>query len=132
MNNHANYIVSLGDVCRWLAKKAEALAEGALAGEAGKPQTGTGAALVRLAARSVTGGGSFLYHLKTIWSPSASWCTSTYKNPYLYPFEKYQRFKTHPAIRGTFEGGKRFSYGARAITEGGYQSVPKLFFPVGH
>jgi electron-transferring-flavoprotein dehydrogenase len=54
-----------------------------------------------------------------------------YKNPYLYPFEEFQRFKTHPAIRGTFEGGKRISYGARAITEGGYQSVPKLTFPGG-
>ena len=54
-----------------------------------------------------------------------------YKNPYLYPFEEFQRFKTHPAIRTTFEGGKRLSYGARAITEGGYQSVPKLTFPGG-
>jgi len=54
-----------------------------------------------------------------------------YKNPYLFPFEEFQRFKTHPAIKGTFEGGKRLSYGARAITEGGYQSVPKLSFPGG-
>src|SRR5207253_6765065 len=54
-----------------------------------------------------------------------------YKNPYLFPFEEFQRFKTHPSIRGTFEGGKRISYGARAITEGGYQSVPKLSFPGG-
>lgn len=54
-----------------------------------------------------------------------------YKNPYLSPFEEFQRFKTHPAIRDTFEGGKRLSYGARAITEGGWQSVPKLSFPGG-
>jgi electron-transferring-flavoprotein dehydrogenase len=54
-----------------------------------------------------------------------------YKNPWLSPFEEFQRFKTHPAIRGTFEGGKRLSYGARAITEGGWQSVPKLSFPGG-
>src|SRR5690606_16856432 len=54
-----------------------------------------------------------------------------YKNPYLSPFEEFQRFKTHPAIAPTFEGGKRISYGARAITEGGYQSVPKLSFPGG-
>ena len=54
-----------------------------------------------------------------------------YKNPYLSPFEEFQRFKTHPAIRGTFEGGKRIGYGARAITEGGWQSVPKLSFPGG-
>jgi electron-transferring-flavoprotein dehydrogenase len=54
-----------------------------------------------------------------------------YKNPYISPFEEFQRFKTHPAIRGTFEGGKRIGYGARAITEGGWQSVPKLAFPGG-
>ena len=54
-----------------------------------------------------------------------------YKNPYLSPFEEFQRFKTHPAVRKTFEGGKRISYGARAIAEGGYQSVPKLTFPGG-
>ncbi len=54
-----------------------------------------------------------------------------YKNPYIAPFEEFQRFKTHPSVRGTFEGGKRISYGARAITEGGFQSVPKLVFPGG-
>src|SRR3954464_4221148 len=54
-----------------------------------------------------------------------------YGNPYLSPYEEVQRFKTHPAIRGTFEGAKRISYGARAITEGGWQSVPKLSFPGG-
>ena len=54
-----------------------------------------------------------------------------YENPYLSPFEEFQRFKTHPAIRGTFEGGKRIGYGARAITEGGWQSIPKLVFPGG-
>ena len=54
-----------------------------------------------------------------------------YRNPYLSPFEEFQRFKTHPDISPTFEGGKRISYGARAITEGGWQSVPKLTFPGG-
>jgi electron-transferring-flavoprotein dehydrogenase len=54
-----------------------------------------------------------------------------YKNPYIAPFEEFQRFKTHPAIRATFEGGKRIGYGARAITEGGWQSIPKLAFPGG-
>jgi electron-transferring-flavoprotein dehydrogenase len=54
-----------------------------------------------------------------------------YGDPYLSPFEEFQRFKTHPAIRGVFEGGKRLAYGARAITEGGYQSVPRLTFPGG-
>ena len=54
-----------------------------------------------------------------------------YKNPYLFPFEEFQRFKTHPKIAPVFEGAKRVSYGARAISEGGYQSVPKLSFPGG-
>jgi electron-transferring-flavoprotein dehydrogenase len=54
-----------------------------------------------------------------------------YANPYIAPFEEFQRFKNHPAIRPTFEGGKRVSYGARALTEGGWQSVPKLAFPGG-
>ena len=54
-----------------------------------------------------------------------------YENPHLSPYDEFQRFKTHPAIRGTFEGGKRLGYGARAINEGGLQSVPKLAFPGG-
>ena len=54
-----------------------------------------------------------------------------YENPHLSPYDEFQRFKTHPAIRGTFEGGKRIAYGARAINEGGLQSVPKLAFPGG-
>ncbi len=78
-----------------------------------------------------TGGGSFLYHLEDNLVAVGFVVHLNYKNPYLFPFEEFQRFKTHPAIRGTFEGGKRLSYGARAITEGGYQSVPKLSFPGG-
>ncbi|WP_244497347.1 NAD(P)/FAD-dependent oxidoreductase, partial [Ensifer sp. Root954] len=78
-----------------------------------------------------TGGGSFLYHLEDNMVAVGFVVHLNYKNPYLFPFEEFQRFKTHPAIRGTFEGGKRLSYGARAITEGGYQSVPKLSFPGG-
>jgi electron-transferring-flavoprotein dehydrogenase len=54
-----------------------------------------------------------------------------YDDPYLSPFDEFQQFKTHPAIRSVFEGGKRLAYGARAITEGGYQSVPRLTFPGG-
>ena len=54
-----------------------------------------------------------------------------YDDPYLSPFDEFQRFKTHPSIRTVFEGGKRLAYGARAITEGGYQSVPRLTFPGG-
>ena len=78
-----------------------------------------------------TGGGSFLYHLEDNQVAVGFVVHLNYKNPYLSPFEEFQRFKTHPAIRGTFEGGKRISYGARAITEGGWQSVPKLSFPGG-
>ena len=54
-----------------------------------------------------------------------------YSNPYLSPFEEFQRWKTHPAIRAEIEGGRRVSYGARAINEGGYQAIPKLVFPGG-
>ncbi len=78
-----------------------------------------------------TGGGSFLYHLEDNLVAVGFVVHLNYKNPYLSPFEEFQRFKTHPAIRPTFEGAKRISYGARAITEGGWQSVPKLSFPGG-
>ncbi|MBL3684327.1 hypothetical protein F2981_11150 [Sinorhizobium meliloti] len=76
-----------------------------------------------------TGAGPSSITSRTIWSPSVSSSISTTRTRILYPFEEFQRFKTHPAIRGTFEGGKRLSYGARAITEGGYQSVPEAFLP---
>lgn len=215
MNNHGNYIVSLGNVCRWLATKAEELGveiypgfaatevlyndEGAVIGVAtgdmgigrdGQPGPNytRGMALLgkytligegvrgSLAKQLIskfkldegrepqkfgiglkelwevrpenhkpglvqhsfgwplgmkTGGGSFLYHLEDNLVAVGFVVHLNYKNPWLYPFEEFQRFKTHPAIRGTFEGGKRLSYGARAITEGGYQSVPKLSFPGG-
>ena len=215
MNNHGNYIVSLGNVCRWLATKAEELGveiypgfaatevlyndKGAVIGVAtgdmgigrdGEPGPnytrgmellgkyvligeGVRGSLAKqlihrfklsegrepqkfgigikelwqikpenhkqgLVQHSFgwplglkTGGGSFLYHLEDNMVAVGFVVHLNYKNPYLYPFEEFQRFKTHPAIRGTFEGGKRLSYGARAITEGGYQSVPKLSFPGG-
>ena len=215
MNNHGNYIVSLGNVCRWLAGKAEALGveiypgfaaagviyndEGAVTGvytgDMGIERDGShgpafapGMALMgkyvligegargSLAKQLIakydlgagkepqkfgiglkelwqvapekhkpglvqhsfgwpldfkTGGGSFLYHLEDNMVAVGFVVHLNYKNPYLAPFEEFQRFKTHPAIRGTFEGGKRLSYGARAITEGGFQSVPKLSFPGG-
>ncbi|MEJ6781406.1 electron transfer flavoprotein-ubiquinone oxidoreductase [Aminobacter sp. Piv2-1] len=215
MSNHGNYIVSLGNVCRWLATKAEALGveiypgfaaagliyndEGAVTGvytgDMGVERDGShgpgfapGMALMgkyvligegargslakQLIARYdlgsgkepqkfgiglkelwqvapekhkpglvqhsfgwpldfKTGGGSFLYHLEDNMVAVGFVVHLNYKNPYLAPFEEFQRFKTHPAIRGTFEGGKRLSYGARAITEGGFQSVPKLSFPGG-
>ncbi len=215
MNNHGNYIVSLGNVCRWLAGHAEALgveiypgfaaAEvlyddagsviGVVTGDMGVERDGShgpnyapGMALLgkyvligegvrgslakQLIAKyelgegrepqkfgiglkelwqvapenhrpglvqhsfgwplgGATGGGSFLYHLEDNQVAVGFVVHLNYKNPYLAPFEEFQRFKTHPAIRGTFEGAKRLSYGARAITEGGYQSVPKLSFPGG-
>jgi electron-transferring-flavoprotein dehydrogenase len=215
MNNHGNYIVSLGNVCRWLAGKAEALGveiypgfaaagviyneEGAVTGvytgDMGVERDGTqgpnfapGMALMgkyvligegargslakELIARydlsagrepgkfgiglkelwqikpenhkqglvqhsfgwpldMKTGGGSFLYHLEDNLVAVGFVVHLNYKNPYLSPFEEFQRFKTHPAIRGTFEGAKRIGYGARAITEGGWQSVPKMSFPGG-
>ncbi len=215
MNNHGNYIVSLGNVCRWLAEKAEALGVeiypgfaatevlyndagaviGVATGDMGVEKNGEpgpaftrgmelhgkyvligegvrGSLAKQLIARfdlqkdrepqkyglglkelwqvkpehhrpglvqhsfgwplgMKTGGGSFLYHLEDNIVAVGFVVHLNYKNPYLYPFEEFQRFKTHPAIRNTFEGGKRLSYGARAITEGGYQSVPKLTFPGG-
>ena len=215
MNNHGNYIVSLGNVCRWLATKAEELgveiypgfaatevlyndegaAIGVATGDMGIERNGEpgpnytrGMALLgkytlisegvrgSLAKQLIakfdlqkdrepqkfgiglkelwqvkpenhkpglvqhsfgwplgmkTGGGSFLYHLEDNMVAVGFVVHLNYKNPYLFPFEEFQRFKTHPAIKGTFEGGKRLSYGARAITEGGYQSVPKLSFPGG-
>jgi len=215
MNNHGNYIVSLGNVCRWLATKAEALGveiypgfaaagliyddngavTGVVTGDMGVEKDGTrgpnyapGMALMgkyvligegargslakQLIARynlsdgrepgkfgiglkelwqvkpehhkpglvqhsfgwpldMKTGGGSFLYHLEDNLVAVGFVVHLNYKNPYLSPFEEFQRFKTHPAIRDTFEGAKRIGYGARAITEGGWQSVPKLSFPGG-
>jgi electron-transferring-flavoprotein dehydrogenase len=215
MSNHGNYVVSLGNVCRWLAAKAEALgveiypgfaaaevlfdANGAVAGvatgdmglakdghhkdnftrgmelrakytllaegargslsktllqrfglaEGREPQKfGLGLKelwrvaperhLPGLVQHSFgwpldvrTGGGSFLYHLDDNLVSVGFVVHLNYENPHLSPFEEFQRFKTHPLVRGTFEGGKRLAYGARALTEGGYQSVPKLAFPGG-
>jgi electron-transferring-flavoprotein dehydrogenase len=78
-----------------------------------------------------TGGGSFLYHYDDNLVAVGFVVHLNYDDPYLSPFDEFQRFKTHPSIRSTFEGAKRLAYGARAITEGGYQSVPKLSFPGG-
>lgn len=76
-------------------------------------------------------GGGFLYHQANGQVALGFVVALDYKNPYLSPFEEFQRWKTHPAIREVLEGGKRISYGARAINEGGWQSVPKLAFPGG-
>jgi electron-transferring-flavoprotein dehydrogenase len=215
MSNHGNFVVSLGNVCRWLATKAEALGveifpgfaaaevlydeNGKVAGVAtgdmgigrdGKPKASfqrgmelrakytliaegaRGSLAKQLVNRfqlsdgrdpqkyglglkelwqvdpakhrpglvqhtfgwpldNGTGGGSFLYHLEDNQVAVGFVVHLNYRNPHLSPFEEFQRFKTHPAIRPTFEGGKRLAYGARAITEGGWQSVPKLVFPGG-
>lgn len=80
---------------------------------------------------TATYGGSFLYHLEDNLVAVGFVVGLDYKNPYLSPFEEFQRFKTHPAIKKTFEGGRRVSYGARALAEGGLQSLPKLTFPGG-
>jgi electron-transferring-flavoprotein dehydrogenase len=215
MSNHGNYVVSLGNVCRWLAGKAEALGveiypgfaaaevlydgNGAVAGVAtgdmgiGKDghhkdsftrgmelrakytlfaEGARGNLTKMLLQRFVltdgrepqkfgiglkelwqvvpekhqpglvqhtfgwpltrgSGGGSFLYHFDENLVSVGFVVYLNYENPYLSPFEEFQRFKTHPLVRGTFEGGKRLAYGARALTQGGYQSVPKLAFPGG-
>src|SRR3546814_7142177 len=73
-------------------------------------------------------GGGFLYHQANGQVALGFVVALDYTNPYLAPFEEFQRWKTHPAIRAVLEGGKRVSYGARAINEGGWQSVPKLAF----
>ena len=78
-----------------------------------------------------TYGGSFLYHLEDNQVAVGFVVGLDYSNPHLSPFEEFQRFKTHPKIRPTFEGGRRIAYGARAISEGGLQSLPKLTFPGG-
>ena len=78
-----------------------------------------------------TGGGSFLYHLTGGEVAVGFVVHLNYQNPYLSPFEEFQRFKSHPVIAKTLAGGTRRAYGARAITEGGWQSVPKLSFPGG-
>jgi electron-transferring-flavoprotein dehydrogenase len=78
-----------------------------------------------------TGGGLFMYHWGENYCSIGFVVHLNYSNPWLAPFEEFQRAKTHPAIRAFLEGGKRIGYGARAITEGGFQSVPKLSFPGG-
>jgi electron-transferring-flavoprotein dehydrogenase len=215
MNNHGNYAVSLGNVCRWLAKQAEALGveiypgfacsevlyrddgsvKGVVAGVMGiakdgshKPDYQPGMELLgkyvfiaegargSLAKEIIakfdlsqgrepqkfglgmkelwevlpenhkpgqvthtmgwplglkTGGGSFIYHLEDNLVSVGFVVHLNYANPYLYPYMEFQRFKHHPLVESVLRGGRRVAYGARAITEGGFQSVPKLFFPGG-
>ena len=76
-----------------------------------------------------TYGGSFIYHAENKQVFLGYVIGLDYKNPHLSPFDEFQRFKTHPAIRKVIEGGKRISYGARALIEGGFQSLPKMHMP---
>jgi electron-transferring-flavoprotein dehydrogenase len=215
MHNHGNYIISLGNLCRWLAGQAEALgveiypgfaAAEVLYDEAGRvrgvatgdmgigrdgepterytpgveliaretlfaegcrgsltktlverfrlrdgldPQTyalgvkelwevtpehhqpGLVVHTVGWPMDSATYGGSFLYHLEERQVAVGFVVGLDYRNPHLSPFEEFQRFKTHPAIRDFFTGGRRIAYGARALNEGGFQSIPRLDFPGG-
>jgi len=78
-----------------------------------------------------TGGGSFMYHFGDNYVSIGYVVHLNYKNPWLSPFDEFQRFKHHPTVKPHLEGGRRISYGARAITEGGWQSIPKLTFPGG-
>jgi len=78
-----------------------------------------------------TGGGSFLYHYGSNLVSAGFVVHLNYRNPYLSPYGEFQRFKTHPLISSTLEGGRRIAYGARALTEGGWQSIPHLTFPGG-
>jgi len=215
MSNHGNYAVSLGNICRWLAKEAEALGveiypgfacsevlyredgsvRGVVAGVMGiardgshKPDYQPGMELLGryvLIAEGVrgslakeiiakfnlsegrepqkfgiglkelwevspenhkrgmvlhtmgwplglkTGGGSFMYHLEDNLVSIGFVVHLNYTNPHLYPYMEFQRFKHHPMIEPVLRGGRRVAYGSRAITEGGFQSVPKLVFPGG-
>ena len=215
MYNHGNYIVSLGNVCRWLATQAESLGveiypgfaaaevvygdkgevKGVITGDLGVARDGhhkdsyaPGMALLgkytlfaegargsltkKLLAKydlgagkdpqkfgiglkelwelapskhrrgmvthafgwplsNDTGGGLFMYHFGENLCSIGLVVHLNYSNPYLSPFDEFQRMKTHPLIRNYLEGGKRLAYGARALTEGGFQSVPKLAFPGG-
>jgi len=215
MNNHGNYIASLGNLCRWLAQQAEGLGveiypgfaaaevlydeDGRVKGVAtgnmgvgrdGKPtanftpgvelhgrltlfaegcrgsltktlferfklregvdpqtfaigikelweidpakhQPGRVVHTIGWPLSSDTYGGSFLYHLENNQVAVGLVVGLDYTNPWLSPFEEFQRFKNHPAMRPLFEGGRRIAYGARALNEGGFQSIPKLIFPGG-
>jgi electron-transferring-flavoprotein dehydrogenase len=101
--------------------------EGTVAGRASEASKGPGAAQPGLAARQEHGGGSFVYHFGDDLVAVGFVVHLNYENPHLSPFDEFQRFKTHPSIRGTFEGGKRLAYGARAINEGGLQVGAEAF-----
>src|SRR3990172_8668443 len=161
--NHGNYVISLGNVCRWLGQQAKytffaegcrghlgkqlqerfKLREGADPQVYGiglkelweiKPEKHQPGLVLHTAGWPLdahTYGGSFLYHLDNHQVAVGFVVGLAYTNPHLSPYEEFQRYKTHPAIRGSFEDGKRIAYGARAIAAGGMQSLPKVVFPGG-
>ena len=215
LSNHGNHIVSMANVCRWLAEHAESLevdvfagmscselvfgkdgeVAGVVAGEFGKQADGTpgpsyepgmevlgkyvllcegarGSLSKQVIARfgldrecdlpkfglgmkeiwevqpenhrkgrvihtcgwpldRQAGGGSFIYHMEDNQVSLGFVVHLNYRNPHLYPYMEFQRFKHHPMVAQLLEGGRRVAYGARAITEGGWQSIPKLVFPGG-
>ena len=215
MSNRGNYIVSMGNVCRWLGEQAEALevdvfpgmscseivygtngeVAGVVAGEFGRAADGRpgpsyepgmavlgkyvllcegarGSLTKQVIAKfrldadsdvpkfglgmkeiwhispenhrlgrvvhtagwplgSNAGGGSFIYHMENSQISIGFVVHLNYRNPHLFPYMEFQRFKHHPMVAGLLEGGRRVAYGARAITEGGWQSIPKLAFPGG-
>ncbi len=215
MSNHGNYIVSMANLCRWLAEQAEALevdvfpgmscselvwgadgeVAGVVAGEFGRQADGNpgpsyepgmnvlgkyillcegarGSLSKQVIARfdldagcdvpkfglgmkeiwevrpdrhrlgdvihtagwplgGNAGGGSFIYHMENNQVSIGFVVHLNYRNPWLYPYMEFQRFKHHPMVARLLEGGKRLAYGARAITEGGWQSIPKMVFPGG-
>jgi electron-transferring-flavoprotein dehydrogenase len=99
--------------------------------EAGKHEPGKVVHTIGWPMDRQTYGGSFLYHMEDRQVAVGFVIGLDYRNPHLSPFDEMQRFKTHPAIRPTFENGRRIAYGARALAEGGFQSIPKLVFPGG-
>lgn len=215
MNNHGNYIISLGNLCRWLAEQAESMGveiypgfaaaeilyhddgsvKGVATGDMGRLKDGSEGPMFQVGMElwakqtvfsegcrghlgkmleqkfdlrkdaapqtyglgmkelweidpeksepgkivhttgwpmdSKTYGGSFLYHLDGNMVSIGYVVGLDYENPHLFPYMEFQRFKHHPEIEKVLKGGKRISYGARALNEGGYQSIPKLTFPGG-
>ena len=105
--------------------------EGAVGGAARGPPPGQVTHTMGWPLGLKTGGGSFMYHLEDNLVSIGFVVHLNYENPYLYPYMEFQRFKHHPLIEPVLRGGRRIAYGARAITEGGLQSVPKLYFPGG-
>ena len=130
LRNRGNYIVSLGALCEWLASQAEALGINVLAGIAAH-RLGEAVHTLGWPLDAQTDGGGFIYHAADARVYLSFIVSLGYRNPHLDPFEEFQRFKSHHAIRELLAGGERISYGARAVNKGGFSSLPKLTFPGG-